>query len=148
MVTSRMDSLQSRIAGAGLLCASGLSTLAHRAVFEAVRQGPAHVAEFALGLLTFVLASTGVLLLIHGDRLFRRVVAEDCAERKRPAHRFVTRLLQPIEPAGRAFDTRHGASMMQARHAIDAARGAGEMHRGALRRPVTVERLRPLLPPR
>ncbi|HET9512251.1 MAG TPA: hypothetical protein VFO80_13970 [Sphingomonas sp.] len=43
----------------------------HRSVYEATRQGPAQVVEFGLALLTFILASTGMLLLVHGARLFK-----------------------------------------------------------------------------
>lgn len=71
----------SRIAGAGLLVASAGSTLAHRAAYHAAQQGPANPLEFGLGLLTFVLASAGILLLIHGDALFARATQRDSGTR-------------------------------------------------------------------
>jgi hypothetical protein len=117
-----MAKLKTPSLGLVLLAGSCLSTLAHRVVYESARQGPAQAAEFGLGLLTFMLASTGILLLIHGDRLFRRI--DDDGRDHAPTCRgpLMRRLLEPITPAGRAFDTRHGASMMQARHAIASAR--------------------------
>lgn len=61
-----------RVTGVLMLAAAGGTTLLHRAEYEAARHGPAQLAEFALGLLTFMLASTGILLLIQGARLFER----------------------------------------------------------------------------
>lgn len=117
-----MDKVRVRLPGLVLLAASGLSTLAHRCVYEAAREGPAQAAEFGLGLLTFLLASTATLLMIHGDKLFRRM--DDYDPEPAPiGHRpLLPRLLEPITPAGCAFDTRHGASMMQARHGSASAR--------------------------
>jgi hypothetical protein len=62
-----------RFWGLVLLAGSVGSTLIHRTVYEAARHGPAQAAEFGLALLTFILAGTGVLLLIHGARLFAPV---------------------------------------------------------------------------
>ncbi|MFV0623392.1 hypothetical protein ACBY01_05170 [Sphingomonas sp. ac-8] len=67
-----MVRLPPRLVGVALLLASAGSTLAHRAVYDAARARPAGLAKFALGLTTFLLASTGVLLLIHGRRLFEQ----------------------------------------------------------------------------
>lgn len=111
-----------RLLGLILLACSGGSTLVHRSVYEAARSGPAQPAEFALALLSFVLANTGILLLIHGARLFARAVSSADSVDHRPALTFRSRIEAPITPRGRAFDTRHGASMMQARHAIAALR--------------------------
>ncbi len=69
-----MARLPPRVWGAVLLAASVGSTLVHRTFYEAARHGPAQVAEFGLALLTFILAGTGVLLLIHGGRLFAPVI--------------------------------------------------------------------------
>ncbi len=63
-----MLDLKQRAVGLTLLVASGGSTLVHRQIYEAARHGPAHPLEFAFGLLTFMLASTGILLLFHGSR--------------------------------------------------------------------------------
>ena len=98
--------------------------MVHRCVYEAARHGPAQAAEFGLALLTFILASTGMLLLVYGAKLF--IPAPDRLRRGEPRTRakFRARLEAPIAPQGRAFDTRHGASMMQARHRMGLSRGA------------------------
>lgn len=67
-----MLDLKSRLTGMALLLASAGGALIHRSVYEATRNGAAQPAEFALGLLTLLLASTGILMLIHGDKLFAR----------------------------------------------------------------------------
>ncbi|MEG8038676.1 hypothetical protein QP166_04675 [Sphingomonas sp. LR60] len=96
--------------------------MVHRGVYEAARHGPAQISEFGLGLLTFVLASTGILLLIHGAKLFKPAPDRLRSEELRARTAFRSRLEAPITPQGRAFDTRHGASMMQARHRMGLAR--------------------------
>ena len=117
-----MGKVPSRLLGVLLLVCSGGSTLIHRSVFEAVRHGPAQAAEFGLGLLTFILASTGILLLIHGAKLFKPAPERLRREALRARIAFRSRLEAPITPQGRAFDTRHGASMMQARHRMGLSR--------------------------
>lgn len=67
-----MRDIRYRAVGLGFLIASGITTLVHRAIFAMVRHGPAQIAELAIGLLTFMLASVGGLLVIHGSRLFTR----------------------------------------------------------------------------
>jgi hypothetical protein len=94
----------------------------HRGVYEATRHGPAQVAEFGLALLTFILVSTGILLLFHGAKLFKPA-SKGAGGAGLPVQTvFRSRLEEPITPQGRAFDTRHGASMMQARHRIALSR--------------------------
>ncbi len=117
-----MGKLPPRVLGIGLLACSGASTLVHRSVYEATQHGPAQVAEFGLALLTFILASTGILLLIHGAKLFKPAPDRLRGEDLRARAAFRTRLEEPITPQGRAFDTRHGASMMQALHRIALSR--------------------------
>lgn len=73
-----------RLCGAGLVMASGVSMLLHRAVYEAARHGPAQAAEFALGLSTFLLLATGILLLLHGARLFEPVAPPLAQHKKTP----------------------------------------------------------------
>ncbi|WP_426257246.1 hypothetical protein [Sphingomonas sp. DC1400] len=107
-----------------LLGCSGGSTLVHRSVYEAARHGPAQAAEFGLALLTFILASTGMLLLVHGAKLFKPAPSRLRSAEQRVRTAFRSRLEAPITPQGRAFDTRHGASMMQARHRMGLSRGA------------------------
>lgn len=98
----------------GLLCLAGavISTMIHRAIYQAVGSGPATAGEFGAGLLTFVLACAGILLLLHGASL--------------------------VTPAGAgegqggddgsadqaAVDSRHDVAAMLARRALAAARTA------------------------
>lgn len=119
-----MAKLPPRLLGIVLLACSGGSTLAHLAVYKAARHGPAQVAEFSLALLTFILASTGILPLIHGAKLFKPVPPRADDRDRHALSTFRSRLETPITPLGRVFDTRHGASMMQARHAIVVSRRA------------------------
>lgn len=64
--------LRARCAGVGFIVASLGTTWVHREIFAAARHSPARFGELAVGLLTFTLASVGILLLIHGARLFAR----------------------------------------------------------------------------
>ena len=75
-----------RLIGLVLLATAGGTSLIHRSIYLAARHGPAQVLELALGLLSFMLASTGVLLLIHGAALFARASAPTAATRPRPMH--------------------------------------------------------------
>ncbi|SOB88151.1 hypothetical protein SAMN06297144_3295 [Sphingomonas guangdongensis] len=70
-----MASVPPRLYGMIMLAASCGSTLAHKRVFDAPPHGPAQLAEFALAMLTFTLAATGILLLIHGAALLARRTA-------------------------------------------------------------------------
>lgn len=65
---SRRDTLH-RLMGAAILMGAGVSMVLHREVWRAHAAGPATGLEAALGLLTFALASLGLLLLIGGSRL-------------------------------------------------------------------------------
>jgi hypothetical protein len=67
---SMIAKLPVRFTGVLLLAASGGTTLLHRSTYQAAAQGSAQVAEMGIGLLTFLLASAGVLMLIHGAKLF------------------------------------------------------------------------------
>ena len=116
-----MHRLQPRLVGVMLIAASGASTLVHRSVYQAANQGPAQTAEFALGLLTFMLASAGILLLVHGGKLLERGNASSVTPETQPAD-IAARLMEPIKVHGRIYDTRRGASLMQARHAIRTSR--------------------------
>lgn len=116
--------LPPRLLGVVLLGCSGGSTLVHRSVYEAARHGPAQTAEFGLALLTFILASTGMLLMVHGAKLFKPAPSRLRSSEQRAQSAFRSSLEAPITPQGRAFDTRHGASMMQARHRMGLSRRA------------------------
>ena len=116
-----MPRLPPRLVGVMLISASGASTLVHRSVYQAANQGPAQTAEFALGLLTFMLASAGILLLVHGGKLLERGNASSLTPETQLAD-IAARLMEPIKAHGRIYDTRHGASLMQARHAIRTSR--------------------------
>lgn len=122
-----MGKLPPRLLGVVLVACSAGSTLVHRDVYEAARHGPPQVAELGLCLLTFVLASTGILLLIFGARLYKPVAERANSVDLGAQTAFRSRLEAPITPQGRAFDTRHGASMMQARHEIGLSRRARTM---------------------
>jgi hypothetical protein len=65
---NRRDILH-RLAGVALVLGAGASTLLHREVWLAHASGPATGLEAVLGLLTFALASLGILLVIGGARL-------------------------------------------------------------------------------
>lgn len=60
-----------RFGGVVACVAAGGTSLLHREVLAARGGGPATGAEVVLGLLSFLLASLGVLLLIHGAALRR-----------------------------------------------------------------------------
>lgn len=113
-----MGKLPARLLGALLLAAATGTSLLHRAVYETVATGPAHPAEFALGLISFLLATCGILLLVHG----RKLLEPAPHARQKPASSLQERLTRPISPATQAFDTRRSASLMQARHVIAVAR--------------------------
>ncbi len=130
-----MGKLPPRLLGVVLLGCSGESTLVHRSVSEAARHGPAQAAEFGLALLTFILASTGMLLLVHGAKLFKPAPDRLRSAEQRARTAFRSRLEEPITPHGRAFDTRHGASMMQARHRMGLARRARPVAKSDARKP-------------
>jgi hypothetical protein len=92
--------------GLVLLAASGLTTWAHRSVYQSAIHGPAQAAELAFALSTMVLACMGMLMLI-GDRWCE---AEPRARRA------------PRPPSLRdACDTRRGVAAMQASRALAAA---------------------------
>lgn len=108
--------------------------MAHRSVYEAARHGPAQAAEFGLALLTFILASTGMLLLVHGAKLFKPAPSRLRNAEQHAPSAFRSRLEAPITPQGRAFDTRHGAPMMQARHRMGLSRRAQLVAKSDVRR--------------
>ncbi|MEI5688810.1 hypothetical protein [Sphingomonas kyungheensis] len=125
-----------RLCGGILLAAAGATTLIHRAVYSVHRGGPATVAEFALGLATFLLAASGVLLLLHGRRLLARPATAQDRRGSSPQQDLRARLLDPITPAGRAYDTRRGAALMKTRHRAAAATACADRRhrRGPQRR--------------
>lgn len=107
-----MLDLPHRLTGLAMTLASGGSTLLHRSVYDAAKAGPPVPMELVLGLTTFILTSTGILLLIHGSRLFERRRIEP----------------RPIPPAsvrdlagGADLDTREGVARRLALRAIAAA---------------------------
>ncbi|MBB3349962.1 hypothetical protein [Sphingomonas sp. BK069] len=113
-----MRKIPARLLGALLLAAATGTSLLHRAVYETVATGQAHPAEFALGLLSFVLATCGILLLVHG----RKLLEPPPQARLEPAPSLQERFTRPVPPTSGAFDTRRSASLMQARHVIAVAR--------------------------
>ena len=117
-----MRKLPARLIGLLLLLASGGTTLVHRSIWEGAKHGPAQAAEFGIALATFMLASIGMLLVIHGGKLFARTKLDRGASGRRRERDLVAGFLQPVEPGGRTLDTRHGVARLQAVRAIDAAR--------------------------
>jgi hypothetical protein len=113
-----MVRLPPRLVGLALLAASGGTTLVHRTIYEAARHDAARLAELAIGLLTFLLASAGMLMLIHGARLFE---GRPCGEAAKPASARDASV-DPLGSAADACDTRRGVALLQARGAIGAAR--------------------------
>jgi hypothetical protein len=116
-----MRSLPPRLVGVVFLLGSLGTTWCHRAVYETGRHGPAQVAEFGLGLASFLFACTGILLIIHGAALFGGVRA------RAGAGRLVTQSGTRIDRSAAApdfrtlLDTRHGVSLVQAEYAIATA---------------------------
>jgi hypothetical protein len=110
--------LHPRPLGLIFIAAAGVSTLAHRAVYETARHGSPQAAECGLALLTFMLASFGILLLIHGGRIFEHDQGRPARSAKQDRQDLQARLTAPITPAGSIYDTKHGASLMKACHAI------------------------------
>lgn len=112
---NRRDILH-RLAGVAIMVGAGGSTLLHREVWLAHASGAATGLEAALGLLTFVLASFGLLLVVGGsklrdgwkrdcDRAARR--REQCAkpdmgtfDREAEDHRIMAAAMDPMVFAG------------------------------------------------
>lgn len=97
-----------RFVGVALVVASVASTLAHRAVYEAAKQGPPQLAELGLGLSTFLLASAGMMLMLLGRLLF------EPATGSRTSMRSAKRPMAPTEGQRRAHHTQHQAGTMHA----------------------------------
>ena len=118
-----MDDLRARVAGAMFLLGSCGSTLLHRHIYKAAQHGPPHIEELGVGLLTFVLASIGILLLLHGSKLFRRSVGPVPPNASAPSRREweVERLLAAGSPEAMLLDTRHGVALLLAYRALAAA---------------------------
>jgi hypothetical protein len=82
-------------------------------------------------LLTFILLSTGILLIVHGNKLFERSTSGGSPGK--PATDLAAWLMEPSKAHSRAYDTRHGASLMQARHAIRTSRKVNNCFDEAMR---------------
>ena len=117
-----MRNLCARSMGALLLLASVGSMLLHRPILERAHYGSPRLAEFALGLLTVALASSGILLLtyglsfVHAARSFGR---GDRARFSRASE--VRRLLAASEPEAVLLDSRRGVALILAYRALAAA---------------------------
>jgi hypothetical protein len=118
------------LCGVLLLLASGGTTLVHRSIWEAARHGPAQAVEFGIALMTFTLASIGMLLVINGGRLFAQS-KPDRGSRDRRGQDLLVGFLQPVRSQGCEFDTRRGVARLQAVRAIEAARGRFRLPRNA-----------------
>ena len=124
-----------RLTGLAFVAASGGTTLIHRAVYDASRNGPPSVIEMGLCLATMMFASMGVMLLIHGRRLFERAPASSRCS-------LGDRLLDPISPAGRGYDTRRGVALIQAHASLERARTSCSSHMHPVRHGDANKRIR------
>jgi hypothetical protein len=110
-----------RFAGVlGLVAAIG-STAIHRAIYEQAKHGPAQLGEFAAGLMTFVLACAGILLLIHGARLFKQ------PQRVSGAKRDGKLAPAPVRIDPSPLDSRHDIGSFLAARAIASAAARAAM---------------------
>lgn len=117
-----MADIRYRLAGLAFLVASAGSTAIHRAIYEAAKRGPAQLGELALGLSSFILASIGILLLVHGGRLFAARTPAHQARTPRAGRRTAD---TPLGYKGHeAVDGREGMALILANRAI-AATSAG-----------------------
>ena len=107
--------LPSRAKGVLLIAAAGGTTMLHRIEYQAARHEPAQLAEFALALATFMLASTGILLLIHGGKLFAR--DQGGAFAKQYSKAAAGRL---VHGDNRLFAQRRAMALIQSRRVIGA----------------------------
>ncbi|WP_267395706.1 MULTISPECIES: hypothetical protein [unclassified Sphingomonas] len=108
-----------RFAGVlGLVAAIG-STAVHRAIYEQAKHGPAQVGEFAAGLMTFVLACAGILLLVHGARLLERTQRTPDADADAQRDRKLEPICEPIDRS--PLDSRHEVGSFLAARAIASA---------------------------
>jgi hypothetical protein len=113
-----------RVTGLLLLAVASCPPWLRPSIYQAAGHDPGRAAEMAVGLLTFVLASTGVLMMIHGATLFDRKLVSGRRHFATPGCDLMHILTGPAVLAGRACDTRQGVALMQARQAIAAARHA------------------------
>jgi hypothetical protein len=123
-----MRDMGRRLCGLAMLSAAGVTTMIHRSVYDVSHDGPATLSEFALGLATFVLSCLGLLLVIHGRALFRREDRSTGLAGRASYPSFRSRLIAPITPAGRAYDTRYGALVMKTRHAAASGQASAGRH--------------------
>ncbi len=83
-----------RVGGVALFVAACGTSLMHRSVSASVAGQPASSLELLLGLLSFMLASAGMLLIIQGERLpasWRGELDRRRGDRIRTRHRPVVR---------------------------------------------------------
>ena len=114
-----------RLVGVSILLGAGASTLLHREVWLAHASGPATGLEAALGLLTFVLASLGVLLIIGGARL-RDGWKRDCDRAARRRERQIKPDKGPVDA-----EAEHRRIMMAAVDSMAFAGGRAAIARSA-----------------
>lgn len=115
-----MRNTRHRLAGALCLLFATGSTFVHRSFYEVARHGPAQVGELAAGLVTFISACLGVLLLIHGASLFATPVRQRSGAARRPVP-LAKGVKTGAAPEAVALDSREGVALVLARRAIAAA---------------------------
>lgn len=111
-----------RLIGVLLILASCGTTLVHRAIWTAARHGPAQAAEMGMALTSFVLASLGMLLIIHGAKLSAGGGAGAKPRGRRRGRDLLLFFQEPVRPGTAILDTRDGVAGLQAYCAIHAAR--------------------------
>lgn len=118
-----MRNWRARLVGGLLLLASIGSTAMYRHIYELTRGEPAQLSEFAICLLTIVLASAGAVLLFGGSSIIKRREVpppprENAAQRR---ERTIQQLLVVGSPDCVLLDTRHGVALVLAYRAMASA---------------------------
>lgn len=111
-----------RLVGVLLILASCGTTLVHRAIWTAARHGPAQAAEMGLALTSFVLASLGMLLILHGAKWCTGGGWGGKPRDRRRDRDLLLFFQEPVRPGTGILDTRDGVAGLQAYCAIHAAR--------------------------
>lgn len=111
-----MTGFKHRLAGLALIAAAFVTTHVHHGIYDAARRGPPTLAEYAITLATMLLASTGILLVIHGAKLFARRATPG-----KPTVLVVPTPRREVRLDDCCLDSRDGVALLLARRAILAA---------------------------
>lgn len=99
-----------RLSGLAWIGAACGTSLLHRRVLAGAVHGPATLGEMGLGLVSFVLASVGALLMINGPALFARRRAKRASDVGKKRCRPVARPAEPRPHAADYVDPAHFGS--------------------------------------